>query len=110
MSNKIYPIIFFSISLDGQEMSDSIKKFSSKINQPVYSRFVRFAYFNADNTVTTNINEDKLTLDFNNNGTNKLNNYSVLNQNRTSFLSVFEISKALTNSVFGIFSNRACIN
>ena len=90
MSNIIYPLIFFSISEDGKEMTEAVQKFSSKINQPVYSKFVRYIFFNENNTITTSINDDILTISFNSIEPDKQNSYAEINKIRKNYLSVFE--------------------
>ena len=84
----IYPIIFFSISKDGIETCEAIKRYSEKINHPVYSKFIRYANFNEDFSITENISDKKVSLSFN--STAKLDNYTEVNKNRQEFLSVFQ--------------------
>jgi hypothetical protein len=88
MSKIISPIIFFSISKDGIENFEAIKKYSAKINHHVYSKFIRYVNFNEDFSITESISDKKIALTFN--GNSKLNNYSELNKNRQEFLSVFQ--------------------
>lgn len=90
MSNKIFPIIFFSISESGREMADAIQKYSRKIDHPVYSKFVRFVSFNQDHSITNNFNEREISFPFPGEKTIKQDNYAVINIQRQNYLAVFE--------------------
>lgn len=90
MSDKISPIVFFSISSSGKEMAEAIKNYSENINHLVYSRFVRFVSFNEDGTLTNNVNDKRIEFSFPGEQNIKQDNFAIINKHRQEYLSIFE--------------------
>ena len=90
MSNKISPVVFFSVSSSGKEMAEAIQNHSENINHHVYSRFFRFVSFNEDGTLTNSVNDKRISFSFPGEKNVKQDNFAVINKQRQEYLSVFE--------------------
>lgn len=100
MTKTIYPTIFFSISNSGIELIESIQKDVKRVNSNNFSRFIRYAAFHDEGTITNSISDEIISFSFPA-SKDKAVNYAKVHQNRQNYKAIFE---KLINDIY-IFEN-----